>query len=93
MTAVVVPSSRLTRASTRARGARGGVEGAGGLVAEEHVGPLGDGAGDGHALLLAAGELRGEVVGGAAEPHEGEGLVGVHRVAGDVGDEATFSAP
>jgi hypothetical protein len=40
----------------------GGVEGARGLVAEQHVGPLGDRARDGHALLLAAGELGGEVV-------------------------------
>ena len=27
------------------------------LVAEQHLGPLRDGAGDGHALLLAAGHL------------------------------------
>ena len=38
------------------------VERAGGLVAQQHVGALGDGARDGDALLLAAGELRGEVV-------------------------------
>src|SRR5688572_10305832 len=45
------------------------VERAGGLVAEEHVGPLRDGAGDGHPLLLAAGELCGEVVEAVPEPH------------------------
>jgi hypothetical protein len=32
------------------------------LVAEQHLGALGDGAGDRHALLLAAGELRGEMI-------------------------------
>ena len=34
-----------------------GVKGAGGLVEEQHVGVQGQGARDGHALLLAAGEL------------------------------------
>ena len=36
-----------------------GVEGAGGLVAQKHFRVAGQGAGDGHALLLAAGELSG----------------------------------
>ena len=38
------------------------VERAGRLIAEEHVGPLGHGSGDRHALLLPARELRREVV-------------------------------
>ena len=37
------------------------VERAGGLVAQQQLGVLGDGAGDGHALLLAARKLRREV--------------------------------
>ena len=36
-----------------------GIQRAGGLVAEQHLRIGGQGAGDGHALLLAAGELRG----------------------------------
>ena len=45
------------------------VERARGFVAEEKAGILGDGAGDGDALLLAAGELGGEVVHPVLEPH------------------------
>ena len=68
MTAVVVPSSRLTRSSTSQHQLAGlVVERAGGLVAQQHLGPLGDGAGDGDALLLAAGELRRKVVEALAE--------------------------
>ena len=52
-----------------------GVERAGRLVAEQHVGPLGDGARDRHALLLAAGELRREVVAAARQPDQRRALV------------------
>ena len=37
----------------------GGIQGGGGLVAEEHLGICGKGPGNGHPLLLAAGELGG----------------------------------
>ena len=40
----------------------GRVEIAGRLVGKEEPRPIGDGAGDGHALLLAAGKLRGAVI-------------------------------
>ena len=75
-----------------------GVEGAGGLVAEQHLGVAGEGAGDGDALLLTAGELRGVVVGlvgqsddleqllhalvGLCAGHAGQ-LEGVAHIAGD----------
>ena len=47
----------LEQAEDRLRGVR--VEGAGGLVAQEVFRPRRQGACDGHALLLTAGELRG----------------------------------
>jgi hypothetical protein len=49
-----------------------GVEGGGGFVEEENLGFHGEGAGDGDALLLTAGELGGAVVGavGEADPFE-----------------------
>src|SRR5690606_23298817 len=58
--------------------AGGDVEGAGGLIAEQDAGALGDGAGDGDALLLAAGELAGEVIGAVGQADEGEGLARLH---------------
>ena len=63
------------------------VERAGRLVAEQHVRPLGDGAGDRHALLLAARELRGKVVEPMVEADHPEGLLRRHRVLDDLGDE------
>ena len=54
--------------------ARGDVERAGRLVAQQHVGPLGDGARDGHALLLAAGELRREVIEPMVQADEAQAL-------------------
>ena len=81
MMAVVVPSSRLTcdsASSTRIAGLE--VERAGRLVAQQDVRPLGDGARDGDALLLAAGQLRREVVQAVAEADQVERLVRRHRV-------------
>ena len=57
------------------------VEGPGRLVAEQQLRVLGQGPGDRHPLLLAAGELRGEVVGPSAEADQPEALVDVDRVA------------
>lgn len=65
-----------------------GVEGAGGLVGEEHLGVAGQGAGDADALLLAAGELGGVglgLVGEADEVEEFQGLAGAFA-AGDAED-------
>ena len=42
-------------------GGRGGVQGTGGLIGEDDLGAAHEGAGHGHALLLAAGELVGPV--------------------------------
>ena len=56
-----------------------GVERARGLVEEHDVGLHRQGARDGHALLLAAGELVGEVVGALGETDAGELLTGDAR--------------
>ena len=80
MTTVAVPSSRFTRSSASSTTIAGrDVERAGRLVAEQHVGPLGDGARDGHALLFAAGELRGKMIEPLAEADQAERLFGRHR--------------
>ena len=52
-----------------------GVKGAGGLVEKQHVGVQGQGARDGHTLLLAAGELAGNHVLLALQPHFHQKLV------------------
>ena len=48
------------------------VEGTRGLVAQQELGVLGEGARDGYALLLAAGELGGEVVHACFEAYFGK---------------------
>ena len=53
-----------------------GVEGGGGLVEEHDVGVHGQGAGDGHALLLAAGERARHGVGLLGETHAREQALG-----------------
>ena len=63
------------------------VQGTGGFVAQQHVGVLGYGAGDGHALLLAARELRREMVQPGLKAHQGQGFGRVHGIVRDVGDE------
>ena len=50
------------------------VLGSRGLVADQNFGVRGEGAGDGHALLLSAGELRGIGLGLILEPHDVEEL-------------------
>ena len=52
------------------------VEAARGFVGEDHVGVVHEGAGHGHALLFAARELCGLVVGAVGEAHEVEELEG-----------------
>ena len=76
----------LEQVENRLRGVR--VEGAGGLVAQEVFRPRGEGAGDGHALLLAAGKLRGIVFCAVGQSDEFEQLggAGLSLVALDAGD-------
>lgn len=54
------------------RAAGGGVEIAGGLVGKQQRGARGQCAGDGHTLLLAAGELGGIMVQPVAKAHRGQ---------------------
>ena len=60
----------------------GGVEVAGGLVGEQDARVVDEGARDGDALLLAAGELRGGVVHALFEADEADEL---ERAAADLG--------
>ena len=53
-----------------------GVEGAGGLVEQDHVRIHGKGTGNGNALLLAAGQALGVDVGLVGQAHTGQQLVG-----------------
>jgi hypothetical protein len=66
-------------------GAVFGVEVAGGFVGEEDIGIVDEGAGDGGALLFAAGEFVGEVLEAVAEADFFEGLGGVGVLIGAVG--------
>ena len=52
----------------------GTVEVARRLIGEDHVGARHDGARYGHALLLAAGQLMGEVLGAVGDVHAAHGL-------------------
>ena len=61
--------------------ARLGVEGAGGLVGQKDLRVVDEGAGDGHALHLAAGELAGLFVHVLAEAHALERLAWRARAA------------
>ena len=88
MSTVVVPSSRwicLDRLEHEDAGLA--VERAGRLVAQQDRGSLGDGARNGDALLLAAGELRREVMQPVVEPDQLQRHRGVHGLRRDLGDE------
>ena len=54
---------------------RGGVEGSNGLVSQEHTGLLHEGAGNGRALLLAAGKIGGALGRLVEYAHAGEGFL------------------
>ena len=54
----------------------GGVQGAGGLVTQQHLGVGGQGPGDGDALLLPAGQLGGVGVGLVGQAHDVQVLQG-----------------
>jgi hypothetical protein len=76
MTTAVVPSSAFDAGDHLQHHLAGlVVECAGGLVAQQHIGALDDGAGNRHALLLAARQLRREVVLAARQPHQANRLV------------------
>ncbi|GAA5017727.1 hypothetical protein GCM10025734_68890 [Kitasatospora paranensis] len=60
------------------------VEGAGGLVGEQHLGVAGQGAGDADALLLAAGELAGVAAGPVGEADQVEQFGGLAAALGAV---------
>ena len=64
---------------------RGIVQRAGWLVAEEDVRILHDGAADGHALLLATGELVGQLVPVLVEPERVQQLVNIQRRVREIG--------
>ena len=69
-----MPSSVLTpKQRLEDEDASLGIERARRLVAQQHFRPLGDGARDGDALLLAARELRREVVHAVFEPDNAQG--------------------
>ncbi len=53
-----------------------GVEGAGGFVGQNDAGVVNQGAGNGHALALAAAQLVGLVQGAVGEPDAAQGLAG-----------------
>ena len=87
---IVWPNSRTAvRMNGEDLGARAGVEVAGRLVGEDDLGPAGERAGDGHPLLLAAGQLRRSVVEPVLSPtvsttwsnHAGSGLRPASRAA------------
>src|ERR1051325_8120398 len=64
--------------------AGGEVERAGGLVAQEEGGTLGNRTRDGHALLLATRELRREMIEPLPEPNEAERLFRLQGIVGNV---------
>lgn len=63
------------------------VERAGWRVAQQDVGALDDGAGNGDALLLAARQLGRKMVTARSQAHHGDGIVDRHRFGCDVGDQ------
>ena len=80
MSAVVVPSSSVDLGQRLEHADAGlAVERAGRLVAQQNVGPLGDGAGDGDALLLATRHLRRKMVHALAETDEIQRRLRAHR--------------
>ena len=88
MTAVVVPQfavDPLNRFQHQNAGLH--VERTGRLVAQQHVGTLGHGSGNRHALLLAARHLGRKVIDPIRQIDQRQRFVGFHRIAGDLGDQ------
>ena len=63
------------------------VQGPGRLVAQQQLGIFRQGPGDGHPLLLAAGELGGEVVQPLPQSHGAQHLGGIHGILADLGGQ------
>ena len=63
----------------------GGVQGRGGLVAQQHLGAGGQGPGDGHPLLLPAGELGGVGPGPVSQAHQVQQFLGPFPGLGALG--------
>ncbi len=63
------------------------VQRAGGLVAQQQLGVLGQGPGDGHPLLLAAGQLGGEVPQPVAQAHVLQHVPGIQGMVADLGGQ------
>ena len=70
----------------------GRIKGAGRLVAQHHHRALGNGARNGHALLLATRELRREMIQPLAQSHHCQGLIGRHRVGCNIGNDGNVFA-
>jgi len=64
-----------------------GIERTGRFVAQQHLRPLGNGAGDCHSLLLAAGELGGKMIHALLQADDAERLLRAHGIARDFGDQ------
>ena len=70
----------------------GAVERAGRLVTEQHAGLFRYRSGHRDALLLATRKLRRIMVTPIGEPDQSERFCGIHRIFGNVGDEADIPA-
>ncbi len=68
------------------------IERAGGFIAEKDFRAFRDGPGDGDTLLLAAGKLRGKMIKARAEIDEIQGVLGLHGVGGNFGDQTNILA-
>jgi len=68
------------------------VQGAGRLITQQHLGPLGDGPGDGDPLLFAAGELGREMVHAVLQLDQRQRRLRGQRVGGDLGHQADVLA-
>jgi hypothetical protein len=64
-----------------------GVQGAGGLVAQQNIRPLRDRARDGDPLLLATRQFGGKMIHAFFEPDQRQRLIGPHRMVGNLGDQ------
>ncbi len=88
MMTVVAPSDRFTPSSASRTTTPGfEVEGAGGLIAEKHVRPLGDRPGDRDRLLLTPGKLGRKMIEPFRHPDHCERGLGRHRAVGQFGNQ------
>ena len=82
---MVMPSWRLQFAEKREDGfASGGIEIAGGLIGEKNFRAIDEGAGDGDALLLAAGKFGGAMAEAMSEANALEGFADARGTLGAI---------